>query len=304
MIRFDAVVKEFGGRLRKPVRALDGISLELGPGTALGIAGPNGAGKSTLLRLLLGYLRATRGEVTIGGLPPREYVERHGIAYVSETIAIPPSWTVMDALRAFAALGEVEGERKRIGEVMERLGVGPLADRKVAALSKGNLQRLALAQALLAPRKVMILDEPSHGLDPEWTVRLRGLVAEWRIDDPERVLLIASHNLDEMEHTVERVAVLRDGRLCALLEAHVPDALVLEVDGMTAATVAAAYPGAVPAAGEPGAYLIPRGEAAQLSAQLRQALADGAVLRALAPRPTTLEQRVRAALLRPGSEGS
>nr|MBA4159732.1 ABC transporter ATP-binding protein [Gemmatimonadota bacterium] len=153
MIRLDAVVKEYsgplGGMLGGRVRALDGVTLQVAPGTALGIVGPNGAGKSTLIRLLLGYLRPTRGEVTVGGLAPRTYAERAGVGYVPERPEIPPRWTVSGAMRAFAALGEVEPAAERVAEEMRRLGLEGVRDRRVGTLSKGNLQRLALAQALL-----------------------------------------------------------------------------------------------------------------------------------------------------------
>lgn len=223
MIRFDEVVKEY----RAPpwraaegrVRALDGVTLEVSPGVALGIAGPNGAGKSTLLKLLLGYLRPTSGEVRVGGLSPRAYAERSGIGYVPESVAIPGRWTVRGALEAFSALGEVPESRERIGEVLRLLALEGSEGRRVGALSKGNRQKVALAQALLGPRKLLVLDEPLNGLDPVWVARLRGILAEWRAADPERVLLVVSHNLAEMERTVDRVAVLVDGRVGATLPA-------------------------------------------------------------------------------------
>ena len=110
MIRIEEVVKEyrgpFGGAFARPVRALDGVSLEVAPGSALGLIGLNGAGKSTLLRVLLGYVRPTAGTAAIDGLAPREYAERHGVAYVPERVAIPGQWTVRGALEAYAALGK------------------------------------------------------------------------------------------------------------------------------------------------------------------------------------------------------
>lgn len=299
MIALREVTKDFASRLGRDgrVRALDGISLDVPPGTALGIAGPNGAGKSTLLRVLLGYLRPSSGEATVGGLLPRAYVERHGIGYVSELIAIPPGWTVRGTLQTFAALAEVADERRRIGELLDRLGIAELADRRVGTLSKGNLQRLALAQALLAPRRVMILDEPSHGLDPEWTARIRDLLTEWRAEDPERVLLIASHNLEEMGRNVERVAVLRRGRLCTVLEAPAATVLRLVVENAGEAAVRAALPAARPLAAPQGAYHLPAGDPAGVTRGIRQLIDGGAVLRELTPETPRLDDRVRAALL-------
>jgi ABC-2 type transport system ATP-binding protein len=303
MIRLDDVIKDYGGwaaRARRgTVRALDGISLAAPAGTALGVVGPNGAGKSTLIRLLLGYLHPTRGRVTIGDAAPRAYIERHGVAYVPDTVAIPPGWTVGGALRAFAALGEVEGAEERIEKVMETTGLMELAGRRVAALSKGGVQRLALAQALLGDRKVMVLDEPATGLDPEWIVRLRSIVADWRAADPGRVLVMASHDLDEVERMADRVAVLAAGRVREIIDLRAPEAgfpaYRLEVEGDTAAleAVRAAFPGAVAEHGAPLLYRVEPRDLADLNRGLAEALRRGVRVRALAPERATLEERYR-----------
>lgn len=222
MIELDAVAKEYRSILpgRAPVRALDGVTLSIGAGDAVGIVGLNGAGKSTLLRLLLGYVRPTEGTATIEGVTPRSWVEREGIAYVPERVAIPPGWRVSDALRAYAMLGELgSDEWSRVDDATDRLGLRPLVDRKVGALSKGNLQRLAIAQAILAPRRLMVLDEPTDGLDPIWIAQLREIVAEWRAADPARTLILASHNLAEVERLVDSVVLLHNGRIQGRLEA-------------------------------------------------------------------------------------
>lgn len=216
MIELEAVEKDYRGALGlgPRVRALDGVELRVEAGTALGIVGVNGAGKSTLLRVLLGYVRPTGGTARVGGLAPRSYVERHGVAYVPERVAIPPRWTVRGALHAFAMLGDVgEDAPERVDGALRRLGIAELAERRVGTLSKGNLQRLALAQLLLADRKLMVLDEPTDGLDPVWIAELRTLIAEWRAADPERVLVLASHNLPEVERLTDRVVVLHAGRV-------------------------------------------------------------------------------------------
>jgi ABC-2 type transport system ATP-binding protein len=222
MIRLENVVKEYSAppwrAAEGRVRALDGVTLEIPPGTSLGIIGPNGAGKSTLIRLLLGFLRPTSGEVRVGGLPAREYVERHGIGYVPESVAIPRRWTVRGALGAFAAMGEVPDAGSRIDATLAALGLEGLARRRVGALSKGNLQKLALAQALLGPRRLLLLDEPLNGLDPVWVARLREILAAWRAEAPERTLVLVSHNLPEVERAADRVAVLAGGRIRAEAE--------------------------------------------------------------------------------------
>ncbi len=251
MILLQNVVKEYGGPLARMrgerVRALDGVSLEVAPGEAVGVVGPNGAGKSTLLRLLLGYVAPTSGMARVGGLRPREYAERHGVAYVPERVSIPPAWTVRGAMEAFAALGEVDDPAARIAAVLESLGLAEVAERRVGALSKGTLQRLALAQALLPERRVMVLDEAGDGLDPAWTARLREMLAAWRAADPERVLVFASHDLEEVERVAERALVLGEGRVRAevgLRPAGEPEAYLLELPAAERARAAAAFPGA------------------------------------------------------------
>lgn len=217
MIRFEAVVKEYrgtGGAFARPVRALDGVSLRVAPGECVGLVGLNGAGKSTLLRVLLGYARPTSGEVEVDGLTPRAYVEKHGVAYVPERVAIPGWWTTRGALEAYAALGDVGADTDaRVDAALDRLGLAPLSDRRVDALSKGNVQRLAIAQALLADRQLMVLDEPTDALDPVWIARLREILGEWRAADPTRAVVLASHNLAEVERLATRVLVVHRGTI-------------------------------------------------------------------------------------------
>jgi ABC-2 type transport system ATP-binding protein len=303
MIRLDEVTKEYGGRLRlsraERVRALDGVSLEVPAGSALGIVGPNGAGKSTLLRLLLGYLRPTRGRVTVDGMAPRAYVERHGVSYVPDGPALHPRWTVWRAMEVFAALGEVPKAHDRIREELERMELDSLADRRVWTLSKGTLQRLAIAQALLGERKVMVLDEPATGLDPEWIARLREIVARWRAADPGRVLLVASHDLDEVERTADRVAVLGEGRVREVIDLRAAPAglpayrLEVEPAAGAADAVRAAFPGAVSEDGPPLAFLVRAADLAELNRRLDALRRGGVQVRALAPERQTLAARYR-----------
>ncbi len=305
MIQLAEVVKEYSAPpWRAPegkVRALDGISLRVEPGTALGIVGPNGAGKSTLIRLLLGYLRPTSGEVRVGGLAPREYVERHGIGYVPESVAIPRRWTVRGTLAAFAALGEVPDPTARIDRTLGMLGLEGLAGRRVGALSKGNLQKLALAQALLGTRRVLLLDEPLNGLDPVWVARLREILAGWRAEDPERTLVVVSHNLPEVERAADRVAVLAGGRVRAELDLRTPErggSWRLEVADADAAApaVAEAFPGAT--RGEGGTWAVRVDDEREMNRRLGMLLARGVSIRSLAP--AGLEERLRRVLAEGG----
>ena len=222
MIELTDVTRTFRGGpfgVGPAIRALDGVSLRIGAGEAVGVVGLNGAGKSTLLRTLLGFIRPTSGDARIGeGREPRAYVERYGIAYVPEHPAIPRGWTVRGALRAYAMMGNLGADAwQRVDGALERLGLGALAERRIGGLSKGNLQRVALAQAILGDRQLMVLDEPTDGLDPVWISELRAIVAEWRAADPARALVIASHNLAELERMTERVILLHKGRIAGEL---------------------------------------------------------------------------------------
>jgi ABC-type multidrug transport system ATPase subunit len=228
VIVFDRVGKRYRSWTGREVLALEDFSLEIQPGEVFGLAGPNGAGKSTLISLLLGFLGATEGSVRIDGLDPRRFIERHGIGYLSELVNIPPTWRVTSALHRYALLAGVPSHatRARVETVMEMLGLDEHRSKRVRQLSKGNLQRLGLAQALLCEERVIVLDEPTHGLDPVWTQRFRDVVD--RLRRPDRTILIASHNLDELARLADRVAIMDRGRLQRIVDVRANERSVTE----------------------------------------------------------------------------
>ncbi|PYP75856.1 MAG: hypothetical protein DMD35_20450 [Gemmatimonadetes bacterium] len=213
MIAFDHVGKRYRSPFGREVRALEDFSIELHAGEVFGVAGPNGAGKSTLISLLLGYLGPSEGTIRIAGLDPRRYVEAHGVSYLSELVNIPPGWRAEETLKRYALLAGVTADARdaRVEAMIDWMGLGEHRAKRVKQLSKGTLQRLGLAQALLREERVIVLDEPTHGLDPVWTQRFRDVVTSLRRDD--RVILIASHNLDELARLADRVAIIDHGRL-------------------------------------------------------------------------------------------
>jgi ABC-type multidrug transport system ATPase subunit len=230
VISFHNVCKTYRPPLRAPVTAVEDFTLEVRPGEVLGIAGPNGAGKSTLLSMLLGYTSPSAGIIRIDGMEPRAYIERHGVGYLSELVAIPPRWGVEETLLRYGTLAGVREPELtlRVSETLEKLGLDGQRTKKVRELSKGNLQRLGLAQALLRGEELFVLDEPTHGLDPLWTAKFREIVAALRRRD--RTILIASHNLEELERLADRVAIIDRGQLQRVVE-------VTRVLPMTIATV-------------------------------------------------------------------
>jgi ABC-type multidrug transport system ATPase subunit len=295
MIRFDAVTKVYRSLPGRRVVAVDALSLDVVPGEVLGIAGPNGAGKSTLIALLLGFLRPTAGRVRLFGLAPRAYVERHGAGYLSELVHVPPRWRADEALERYGVLAGVPRRdlRAAVEREVARLGLGEHRHKRVKALSKGTLQRVGLAQALLGAPRVLVLDEPTHGLDPVWTRRFRDLVDELRA--PDRCLLVASHNLDELERIADRVAILDHGRLqrvvalrAGVAAAEPGGALRVRV---TVAAGASAFRLAFPDAREsaPGEFELWADGLPALNAGLARAIAAGALVAAVAPARSPLE---------------
>ena len=308
MIAFDSVSKTYTALFRPPVRAVEDFTLTIGRGESMGLAGPNGAGKSTLISLLLGYLPPTTGRVTIADSAPRPYIEQNGIGYLSELITLNPQWTLDGALARLAVLAGLpdRAARERVEVVIEQLGIGEHRGKKLKALSKGNLQRLGLAQALLRDEQVLILDEPTHGLDPVWTQRFRDLVQ--RLRSPERTMLIASHNLDELERLCDRVAIIDRGRLQRVVDTRRAAARdVAAAYHLTVALGAELVPAVFPAAvslGD-GQFEVEGGDARVLNERLGDLLARGGQITALIPAHSGLEAQFREAVRGSGdSEGA
>ncbi|MDB4876748.1 MAG: transporter related protein [Gemmatimonadetes bacterium] len=299
MIEFSAVSKTYRSLLGKRVPAVIDFTLAVREGEVLGLAGPNGAGKSTLIGLLLGYMAPTSGVVSIDGERPRTYIERYGIGYLSELVAIPPSWRTENALRRFALLAGVEPSavQREVDRVVDQLGLDEHRKKLIKQLSKGNLQRVGLAQTLLCDERVIILDEPTHGLDPMWTQRFRDLVASLR--RPDRTIVIASHNLDELQRISDRVAIIDHGRLQRVVDLKATNAggvqapyRLLVASGIE--HVPAVFPDAVPSGVHE--FNLPERPLEQLNAQISELISLGTLVVSVAPMHTALEQQFREAV--------
>ena len=261
-VELAGLCKTYSGLTGQAVQALSDVDLNIGAGEVVGVAGPNGAGKSTLLSILTGFLAPTAGTARVHGLEPRAYARRFGVAYLPELVRLPPHWTVATALRRLGELGGLSGEtlKQRAAAALEELGLAEQAAKRVGRLSKGNLQRLGIAQMLLSDSDLMIFDEPSNGLDPVWLMRFRELVAKLR--RPGRLIVIASHNLDELERLTDSVVILGRGRVERVVR-HSAAAQSAAAAGVfrlkllkPCGALAELFPGALPVQGRENEYKI------------------------------------------------
>ena len=295
MIAFTGVTKVYRSLItRRAVRAVEDFTVEIPAGEIFGIAGPNGAGKSTLIAMLLGFLRPTAGTLRIGGTQPRAYVETHGAGYLSELVAIPPTWNVRRTLQRYAVLAGIAPPDRgpRVQAVIELLGLEEHQAKRVKQLSKGNLQRLGLAQALLSDSDLVILDEPTHGFDPIWTQRFRDIARS--LKRPGRAVLIASHNLDELERVADRVGIIDRGRLQRVVEIGTSTtgslAIYRIVLSAPAVMLGEVFPGAeLVRREEDGEYLTGPIDLIALNAGLARLIASGVQIVAVMPERSRLE---------------
>ena len=192
------------------VRAVDNLSFTVEPGSVTGFLGPNGAGKTTTLRMLLGLVTPTSGTATIGGVPYGHISHpMQTVGAVLEASSFHPGRTARNHLRVYAAASGIPD--RRADEVLAQVGLNDAANRKVRTFSLGMRQRLGLAFALLGNPRVLLLDEPANGLDPEGIRWLRGF--QRALADEGRTVLVSSHLLTEVQQSADRVVILSQGRL-------------------------------------------------------------------------------------------
>lgn len=195
-------------------RALDSVDLELRAGECVALAGHNGAGKSTLIKLVLGLTRPTHGQVRLLGHDAASRAAarlRHDIGYLPETVALHPAMTGAETLAFYARLKRQPLARN--AALLRRVGIADAAHRRVGGYSKGMRQRLALAQALLGHPRILLLDEPTTGLDPASRLMFYDIVHELR--DAGATVLLSTHALAEIAHHVDRVVVMKRGNKVA-----------------------------------------------------------------------------------------
>jgi len=224
VVEVQHVTKRYGS-----LTAVDDISFRVEQGEILGFLGPNGAGKTTTMRILTGYLPATEGRAKVAGFDvfdqPLEAKRRTG--YLPETPPLYPEMTVLDYLRFVARINGVPSaeRRQRVATAMERTNIADMAERYCGTLSKGYRQRVGLAQALLPNPDVLILDEPTAGLDPRQIIETRRLIGELAGD---HTIILSTHILPEVSQTCQRVVIINRGRVVAVDS---PDNLTARLQG-------------------------------------------------------------------------
>jgi len=211
MIRIENLVKAFGAK-----RAVDGISFTVERGEVLGFLGPNGAGKSTTMRVITGYLPATSGRVTVGGHDVAEspLAAKRLIGYLPEAAPSYPDMTVEGFLAFAAEMRGLSGDAKRraIGRVVELCFLSSVLTQSIDTLSKGYRHRTCLAQALIHDPEVLILDEPTDGLDPNQKHEVRNLIREL---SKTKAIIFSTHILEEVDAACTRAIIIDRGRVVA-----------------------------------------------------------------------------------------
>lgn len=212
MIKVEKLTKRYG-----PFTAVDGIDFEVRKGEIVGFLGPNGAGKSTTMKMLAGYLPPTSGRAEVAGFDvfTDSLRARERIGYTPENVPLPPDMRVSEYLRFRAALKGVPGRRlrERIGDVLELCGLTDVSRKIIGHLSKGYRQRVGLADALVHEPDLLILDEPTIGLDPNQIRLIRNLIRNLR---RHHTILLSTHILPEVEMLCSRVIIINRGRIEAL----------------------------------------------------------------------------------------
>lgn len=211
MIEISHLTKKYGSRV-----AVDDLNLTVEPGKIYGFLGPNGAGKSTTMNLITGYLGATEGSVKINGFDILAQPEeaKRCIGYLPEQPPLYPEMTVLEYLRFAAELKKLKKEEQKaqVAKVMEQTKIQEVQNRLIRSLSKGYRQRVGLAQAILGDPEVILLDEPTVGLDPKQIIEIRNLMKEL---GKQHTVILSSHILSEISAVCDHIFIISHGKLVA-----------------------------------------------------------------------------------------
>ena len=215
MIEIQALTKQYGSGA-KAVRALDGLDLRIAPGM-FGLLGPNGAGKTTFMRTLAGIVRPSSGEVRVAGhdlnTEAGRIASKAVLGYLPQDLGMYGELTAaqfVDYMAILKGLGDTRARRRRVAEVLEMVALEKHADRKVGGFSGGMKRRVGIAQALVNDPRLLIVDEPTAGLDPEERIRFRNLLVSLA---GERTVLLSTHIVEDIGQTCREIAVLAGGKV-------------------------------------------------------------------------------------------
>ncbi len=209
MIRVEGLTKDYGER-----RAISNLNFEAKQGEIVGFLGPNGAGKTTTMRILTGYMPPTEGTAMVAGydIISESLEVRKRVGYLPETVPLYTDMTAFEYLKFMADLRKIPDSSDRAFEVLEMVGLDKRAESHIGNLSKGMRQRVGLAQALIHSPEVLILDEPTIGLDPGQVVEVRNLIREM---GKQRTVLLSTHVLSEAQQICDRVLIINKGKIVA-----------------------------------------------------------------------------------------
>lgn len=198
---------------RRQVTALKGISLEIPAGHVYGLLGPNGSGKSTTLKILLGLVTPTSGTSEIFGIPSHEVRSRADVGFLPENPYFYKFLTGAETIAFHGRLCGIRGTalKNRIAELLDMTGLGEAGERRVGTYSKGMLQRIGLAQAMVHDPRLLILDEPTAGVDPAGSRQIRDLILQ--LKERGKTVLLTSHLLEQVQDVCDRVGILAKGEL-------------------------------------------------------------------------------------------
>ncbi|MEO6950706.1 MAG: ABC transporter ATP-binding protein [Polyangia bacterium] len=277
VVRADKLGKTFRlGLFKKRVEAVHDVSFEVERGEILGLLGPNGAGKTTTIKMLMGLIFPSRGRAEIFGRPVPTIESKRDLGFLPES---PYFYDYLTGAELLDLMGQLCGldrstRRRRAGELLERVGLGPAKDRPLRKYSKGMLQRIGLAQALLNDPKLVVLDEPMSGLDPIGRKEVRDLILELRTEG--RTILFSTHILSDVELLCDRVAIIAQGRLreSGALD-RILSPLLLHTE--------------IVLEGDAGKELVELDPSADVNERLRLALAEGKRIVSVTPRKESLE---------------
>ena len=208
------LVKDFKGAFRvKNVRAVNDVSLQIAPGEVYGLIGPNGSGKSTTMKAVLGLVAPTSGSTSIFGRNSLKVDSRNEVGFLPENPYFYKHLTAAETVRFYGKLCGMRGRKlkERIGELLELVGLQDARDRRLRGFSKGMLQRIGLAQAMVQDPRLLVLDEPTAGVDPTGSRQIRDLILE--LKNRGITVFLCSHLLEQVQQVCDRVGIIHQGVL-------------------------------------------------------------------------------------------